>query len=282
MKLIAMFLAVLLGAGILMLTKGQINGVSPQAAAVAQGVSSADGEAQAPPRSVADVVADRRMNLRPWANAAAEAPAFDTSRFTQKRSVDVTFSIPFKDMLNEGEAAPDVAFRGVYAAARAAMEIAKLCPELLETIAIACDVTDPRAKLHGEDMDQVALTGRLLFLPRDAAGTAPGRDVVARVMFMPMTFQRGMLIRNTPEGRMGYLRMVRAGCYGLRQIVGNCVIRDVEFEKPRSSRHSPWAMTQVSARLAVYADQEQVDASKINAAFRMLGNGAMLFPQNGS
>ena len=272
MKLVALILGILFGAGVLMLAKGQIDG---SAGAVAEGAV----EGAEAPVTVVGIIAQRRANMRPWSGAAAESAVFDTSRLTDKRAVHVAVTVPFEDLLAEGEDAPEEVYRDTYAAARAPAHLAALCAEVLETIALQCDVANPRAKVLRDG--EVSIKGKLRFVPRDAAGT-PSASGEARVMLMPLSFQSGTMTHNSARGRIGFMEMAQEACARLREIVGNCVINDLHFKPVRNARHNGKVLMEVQGRLAIYAGQAEVDGKAIDAAFEGLTGGLRLLRRKGS
>lgn len=200
-----------------------------------------------------------------WRNRSELNETFSTDELNHRRKVSYEISVPFVDLLNPGEAAPDEVFRDVYASARAPARIMAFCPELLETLALRCDVTGTSARI---DRDGTArIEGDLVYLPAYRMGD-------------PSTVQNGDVFsararlsqhEDSREGRAGAIGQALTVCDALRETFGNCVLTSLSARKRLDGSSDPYAEFTVYANKAehnrdtVRQEVERATAATIGA-----------------
>ncbi|TNF21057.1 MAG: hypothetical protein EP318_08355 [Rhodobacteraceae bacterium] len=97
--------------------------------------------------------------LRWWQRRKDFNDTVNTSFLSDERFVSIELEMPFAELLAAGEPIPDPVFREVYAAARAPSRLIRLCAEVLDTLAVTCDVAKPRARV--KDDGRTTLQGNL-------------------------------------------------------------------------------------------------------------------------
>ncbi|MFO8126786.1 hypothetical protein [Yoonia sp.] len=193
---------------------------------------------------------------------------FIPNEMTQARYVTVEKVLSAEELLNDGEQAPEDAFLGLYAAARAPAQLIAYCAEVIATIGTTCDLTHTQTRENREG--KWVMNGRLSFIPSSDLGDPSlvenGQLLSARAV-LP---QEGDLRPpNNAETRAAMLSQAQTLCDRLRDEFGNCVLTRVSLDV-----HELWITDlevlpagtnpqrlEATAEFTVYVDPMQVDAT---------------------
>lgn len=201
--------------------------------------------------------------VRWWKNRTKLNDTFNTSYLSDERGVSVSMVMPFEELLIQGENAPEDVFREVYAAARAPAQLMALCPEVLETIAVTCDVQRTSARV---DRDGFAhLAGTLRFIPNGALGDLPDIDT-AKLIPVRVRQPEDRDVTFTAETRIAVLQETARTCALLRAQIGNCVTTQITLKAEMQRDTTLLPRLRSYAVFTVYADPATLDEDAISAA----------------
>lgn len=189
-----------------------------------------------------------------WRNRSELNETFSTDELNLRRYVSYELRVPFTELLNPGEVAPEDVFLDLYAQARTPARLIAFCPEVLDRLATRCDVTHTTARI---DRDGTArLEGLLVYSPAYDMGdpsTVKSGDVFSGAAML------GSYEENA-EGRAEVFTKALTICDGLREAYGNCVISKLSFSAPG------WdGKANAHASFDVYADKSQNDRNSVQA-----------------
>lgn len=232
-------------------------------------------------------ISDRTAQFMPQTSApAAEADAapedpfqwlndrpdlrdtFIPNEMTAARYVAVEKVLSAAELLNAGEEAPEDAFLGLYAAARAPALLTAYCAEVIATIGTTCDLTHAQTRENREG--KWVMNGRLAFIPSSDLGDPSlvenGQLLSARAV-LPQ--QGDLRPPNSAETRAAMLGQAQMLCDRLRDEFGNCVLTRVSLDV-----HELWITDlealpagtnpqrlEATAEFTVYVDPMQMDAT---------------------
>lgn len=201
--------------------------------------------------------------MRWWSRRADLSDTFNTSFLSDDRHVQILLRLPFEDLLAPDEPMPEDVFKNAFAAARAPAHLITLCPELLSTIAVKCDVSRPAGRVGADGLAEVS--GALRFVPADAPGTLPQTEN-ADFLSLPVALTQNLELPFTRAGRERALSVARALCRALRDQAGNCVITRVVLEPVAHTGAGGIERLEARAVLTIYADPSQVDRQALKNA----------------
>lgn len=135
-----------------------------------------------------------------------------------------------------------------------------LCREVLNTIAVKCDLSNPSGKIARDGVP--LLRGYLRFIPADAPGELPQTDDVEYTN-LRVSLSDGQNLPHTARGRENALKVAGELCGALRAQVGNCVVTRVNFQTQPDSRSDSQLKLRASAVLTVYANPADVDKAAL-------------------
>jgi len=214
------------------------------------------------------------------ANRGDLRSTFSPNELTDGRTVSAQIAIPFADMLEEGEAMPDRAFKELYATLRAAGYFMPLCDEMLGTLALACDIGsfqadvrhagDRTSRLYPVEYPETGLAilkASIRYVPAYAMGNPSivqnGSTESARLRLMG-----GASVEDTAEAREEIYAEAMALCGGLRVTFGNCVIRSIALEPERNRRGDPedQRLIRATASFKLVVDKTKFRRDAVQAA----------------
>ncbi|MEM7719613.1 MAG: hypothetical protein AAF222_10460 [Pseudomonadota bacterium] len=187
-----------------------------------------------------------------WLNdRGALQTAFSTEEITTGRSVSTEITVPFAELLQDGEALPPVELKPLYATLRASAYLMPLCDEMLGTLALACEIGafkasvrhpgDHRSLISRAEYPEdglVILKGAIHYLPAYALGN-PAIVPNADMNGARMRLLQGAQVPDTAAGRQEIFAEALALCDGLRDRFGNCVIRQISLDPGPPQRDDP-------------------------------------------
>lgn len=205
--------------------------------------------------------------VRWWKNRTKLNDTFNTSFLSDARMVSVELPVALEDLLHPEEDMPEDAFKNVYVAARAPAHLMDLCRELLNTIAVKCDLSKPNGKIARDGVPE--LRGHLRFIPADAPGELPQTDE-AEYTNLGVSLSDGQDLPFTTQGREVALKVAGELCRALRVQVGNCVVTRVNFRPQWTARVEGPLKLRASAVLTVYADPADIDQAALKDELNQL------------
>lgn len=210
------------------------------------------------------------LNKTWWAKKAALNDRFNGSYLSDQRSLSLQVTLPVADLLPADKPLPEKVFHVVHAAARTPSHMMGFCPELLATIATACDVTNPQAKITEDG--QAVLSAKLRFVPIDRPGVLRQSEHAQEITLHVPRLSNGQL-PFTQAGRAQALNQARLLCRAVRNTVGNCVVSRLWMKQVPGQEGQPVFDPQIE--LTVFADPAQVDQAAMqdvlaNLASRLL------------
>lgn len=211
--------------------------------------------------------------VRWWRDHKKLNDTFNATYLSEASQGHFVIILPFEDMLNPGEAMPDDVYKDVYVAARGPSHLIKLCTELLNTIAVKCDLSKPQGKIGRDGLAQVS--GLLRYVPQDDPGILP-ETKEAEYMNLHFSLSGREEMPYTSEMRERAFTLAQSLCDALRLQAGNCVITRVDM-KPQFRRGAEGvAVLEADARLTVFADPAQVDKKALDASLEQMRKSAGL------
>ena len=216
-----------------------------------------------PPKSPIGWLQERRQMRR----IAAEG-------FNDERQVSISFRVPFEELLDEGEFAPDIALRPLIAEARAPGLAMRYCPEVVNTLATGCAVHRTRARYREEEQD-VAIEADLAYLPAYDIGEQPsGAEVIDAFVTLDTEADPEPRPKFQSAARRFYMIKAMRLCDQVRAKLGNCVIRSLNLSERGLWRGGADGETLMSARLrvAVVVPKRSVSSGELGAYIQELAN----------
>lgn len=222
--------------------RGLGEGSAPDVAAVSQPVAAPEtvptpaDTPQTPPREVA---------------------LLDTESLSPARTVTVIETVPFEAFLAPGEAAPDPAYRDLYAEARAGARAQAECPRLIVSLARSCLPLGVTAEPLGGDRYRVTL--RLAFAPADrvrdlAEDEAFERAAEASPLAVPSAL--GVAPEALGTAHEHVYRAARFACFIARARREACTVAELRIETAASSETPGTFDVTGEVRLAVTRNVE--------------------------
>ncbi|MDH3262805.1 MAG: hypothetical protein OEM24_02280 [Paracoccaceae bacterium] len=165
-----------------------------------------------------------------------EAALLDTAALGPARTVTVVDTVPFEAFLAAGEAAPDPAYRDLYAEARAGALAEAECPRLIASLATACLPLGVTAEPTGDGRYRVTL--RLAFAPADRVrelreDEAFERATEATLLDVPAA--RGVAQEALGAAHESIYRAARFACFIARARRVACTVAEVRVETAASA-----------------------------------------------
>jgi hypothetical protein len=200
---------------------------------------------------------------------------FTLEEITPRRQVGLTQKLAFEDLLAPGEEMPPLDLHPLYAVARAPSLLIASCPELLTTLATACDVgkTDARIERDGS----VRLTGALNYVPAYPIGdpsTVKSGEIIR--VTASLTRRTAEELTDVAEDRAIVFDRAIDLCAAMAQTFGNCVVAKIDLSsRHRSGNDSGPPILDARSTLAVYADKTLHRKAFVQAKLREITEDLM-------
>lgn len=194
-----------------------------------------------------------------WRNNKKLQAVFSSDTLTNEREVTIHRNVPFESLLAPGEALPTPEFHHLYAAARAPALLEPYCAEILQHLALKCQLTQTSAFV---DRGRVSVTGKFSYIPAFELGdpdSVENGTVLETGYFdifndykKPAGSKR---LPNSLEGRAQGMARAMEMCGHIRAQFGNCVIRDISLNSAHYGIEKNALL--VTAKFVTYADKNQ-------------------------
>ena len=207
-----------------------------------------------------------------WLQERRQMRRIAADGFNDERQVSISFRVPFEELLDEGESAPDIALRSLVAEARAPGLAMRYCPEVVDTLATGCAVNRTRAH-YRDDEQEVSIEADLAYLPAYEIGEQPsGAEVVDAFVTLVTEADPEPRPKFQSAARRFYMIKAMRLCDQVRAKLGNCVIQSLKLSERGLLRGGTDGETLMSARLrvAVVVPKRSVSSGELGAYIREL------------